>query len=248
MASYEEAMTRSALYQLLSLAFLYPEEGATAHVAELFTGMLPALMLGMKDSESALEGVAHAFGTCTDVERMNEYTAVFGHGVSKDCPPYEGEYDQAHVFQKTRTLADLATFYQAFGVAPNPDLKERPDHVSVEMEFMHVLTTKEDYALFHDHGRDKVQLCRRAEKAFLANHLANWITTFARRVGQKAGSGSVYQHLAGLLEVHMNAEFRSFRLEASPDGEGVQADVEESDLDCQGCPVALNTRGGSGLL
>lgn len=130
----------------------------------------------------ALQQAGRQLNTLSDAGLEKEYLSVFGHIISTDCPPYETEYDQAHVFQKSQTLADLSTFYQAFGVGLNPDLKERLDHISVEMEFMSLLTAKEAYAYLHDHGEDKAALCQRAQKGFLATHLAVWIKTFVHRL------------------------------------------------------------------
>ncbi len=197
---HDEALARSAVYELLSMAFLYPEGESAAQVAEAARTLTPlASSLGWPQVKLALDDVSQQAGQLTEPAFREQYSRVFGHIISADCAPYEAEYGQAHVFQKSHTLADLRAFYNAFGVAPNPELKERQDHISVEMEFMSLLALKEAYALQNNHGEDKVALCRRAQESFLSNHLASWVGIFAQRLTKKAGGEGVYVSLAHLL-------------------------------------------------
>jgi DMSO reductase family type II enzyme chaperone len=229
---YKEALARSALYELLSLAFLYPQEGAAA---QLLDGARKeseiASRLGWDETKAALDRLSNSLSSSDDDALEAQYVEVFGHAVSADCAPYESEYGQAHVFQKSQTLADLSTFYRAFGVSVNPKLKDRLDHVSVEMEFMHLLTLKEAYALYH-HGEDKVLLCRQAQEAFLANHLANWIKAFIKRLTKKTANSSVYASVALLLGIYMDGEFDRFGLESRPLSLSATPDASEDYQEC----------------
>lgn len=232
------ALGRSAVYELLSRAFLYPEQGTTALLAEAARGVARvAAELEWREVKHALDRLGRQCRSLSGEKLVDDYTAIFGHAVSGDCPQYEGEYGQAHVFQKSQTLADLNTFYQSFGVAPNPELKERPDHISIEMEFMHLLTLKEAYAQLHGHGEEKMRLCREAQEAFLRRHLEPWILAFARQVRTKAVSNSAYDSLARLLEAHMKAEFQTFGIIAESSRHLIPHDGQEEGQDCEGCPV-----------
>ncbi len=184
----QDALGRSALYDLASLAFLYPapgaldllKDGATMVgqvVSELDT---PELMNVVKQLADDLESV--------DEQTLEqEYVSVFGHSMSSDCSLYEEEYTSSEIFQKSGSLADLKGFYASFGVEPNPDLKDRLDHIGVELEFMHLLTLKEAYAHLHGDGVDKVAICREAQENFVANHLVHWVKALAKRLSQKTG-------------------------------------------------------------
>lgn len=237
-----EALARSSVYGLLSLGYLYPEKEA---VDQLKAGvqkvgrMVPEQ--GWQEVSLALNSLNRDLNCVDDQGLESQYIKVFGHTVSTDCPPYEGEYGQAHVFQKSHTLADLRAFYNAFGVAPNPELKERQDHISVEMEFMSLLALKEAYALRNNHGEDKVALCRRAQESFLSNHLANWVGIFAQRLTKKAGGEGVYVSLAHLLNIHMTSEFQRFHLDATPLSLTKVTNAMVDDSDRHSCPVSANT-------
>ena len=242
----EQALVRSALYEVLSLAFLYPEKGGVRRLAEKADTLADeAARLDWVELEKPFRKATAVLNGLTDDGMVEDYVEVFGHGVSGDCPQYEGEYAQPHVFQKSQTLAHLNAFYAAFGVSANPDLKERTDHISVELEFMQLLTVKEAYAQINGHGADKAQLCRDAQKDFLEGHLAPWIKSFVRRVSRKAGDENVYGVMAQLLDVHMTGEFRAFGIRPAPSHQTILPVVQEDDLDCAECPILDETPVGS---
>ena len=211
------AFDRSGVYELLSLAFLYPDDAVLARLRDA-TGRL------LGDASSAhgellaesVTGLAEIVDSIGRERAESEYVDVFGHTISTDCPAYEAEYGQAHAFQKSQTLAELNMFYDAFGVAPNPALKERADHISVEMDFMHFLTLKEEYARASGHGDDKVGLCRQAQESFLANHLANWIRVFTSGLATRSAGSELYSTLARVTEQFMASEFEEFELDPTP--------------------------------
>ncbi|MBI2165048.1 MAG: molecular chaperone TorD family protein [Chloroflexi bacterium] len=210
-------LCRSALYELFSLAFQYPKEGSAATLASMGRkAAMAAFDLGWQQIGEGLDELSRKLDALGNDGLVEEYVRVFGHTNPKDCPPYEGEYGQSHVFQKSQVLAELSTLYQAFGVQLSPGFKDRPDHVSVELEFMRLLTLKETYAGVKGHGEEKVRLCRSAQESFLSRHLSTWVKVFVGRLAGKAPEGSLYGHLARLLEGFMEREFAAFQLQAAP--------------------------------
>ena len=233
----QEILVRSAAYELLSASFLYPEAGRVDLLRNGSRQLRDAsLQLGWRELAQALQKLENNLESLDDKGLEREYLATFGHTISTDCPPYETEYDQAHVFQKSQTLADLGTFYQAFGVGPNPQLKERLDHISLELEFMNLLTLKEAYARDQSHGEDKIELCRQAQIGFLAKHLAHWIHSFIYRLEKRTGAVGIYAALGRILDRHISAEFARFKLDALPAHMEDPAEPEE-ELDCATCPL-----------
>lgn len=234
----QESLARSAMYELLSAAFLYPEEGS-AELIKNGSGQMTGVCLevGWNNLVDPLRELEQQLASIADGGLDGEYVSVFGHTISTDCPAYETEYDKAHVFQKSQTLADLGTFYQAFGVSQNPQVKERLDHISVELEFMNLLSLKEAYAYAKGHGEDKARLCRDAQQNFLATHLAEWINSFVYRLSQRTGGLGIYGSLGCLLEQYMAAEFERFQLDPDPADFHEPAEAVEDELDCAACPL-----------
>lgn len=220
---------RSQVYSFLALAFLYPDSARFASLRQQYGPLaLNPEMLADAPSEKVLSELQPSIAALTTASLEHAYTRCFGHAVSKDCPPYEAEYGQAHIFQKAHTLADVAGFYRAFGLDLAADSHERADHISVELEFMHFLCLKEAYALGKGHSDERLALCREAQCKFLRNHLCRWAFGFASRLRAKAGH-TLYRELGQLLASFLAAELRALGLKpaevAGPDviEEGAQA-------------------------
>ncbi len=209
-----EAMARAGIYRLFSVAFLSPEEALLARVKEGLAELKGSLPLLFEGEENGLKEAVTALGAdgVTLEALQTEYRQIFGHTLSRECPPYETEYGSAHLFQQAHRLGDIAGFYRAFGLEVSEGAKERLDHIAVELEFMGFLAFKEAYAFTH-HGGEKATLCREAERRFLTEHLGHWAPLFAKLVGRKAPEG-FYRALASLLETFLASECR--RLEAKP--------------------------------
>jgi len=117
-------------------------------------------------------------------ERLAEdHTRVFGLVVSKECPPYEVQYcPQTFSIYRSQRMADIAGFYRAFGVTVGRDLPERVDHLACGLEFLAWLVAKERHARTRVGSKwaERAEICRDAQRDFLADHLAWWVPAFAR--------------------------------------------------------------------
>ncbi len=139
-------------------------------------------------SERSLGAIRAALGEEVRLEDLQEaHQAVFGGALPGVLPPLETEYDQANVFAKVQALADLAGFYRAFGLEVG-EAAYRPDHLAVELEFAHVLATKEATAMAMDQ-EGRADLCRQALRDFLAEHLGAWGVPYLRGVMAEPSAG-----------------------------------------------------------
>jgi DMSO reductase family type II enzyme chaperone len=184
------ALARSAGYRLLSQAFAYPTPDAVRRLREedlpFALALTPHLEADLAESVTALSKALHGLRT-SQLERA--YAECLSHVHSPDCPPYETDFTAGDVFRQTQELADLAGFYRAFGMEGSDGERERPDHVSVELEFMHLLTYKEAWALAQgDQGG--AEICREAEADFLTDHVLKWLPEFARRLETLTGTSA----------------------------------------------------------
>jgi len=228
------ALARSAVYCLLSQAFAYP---TPAVASQLLEEDLPfALAVSAPLSEPvrrSLAGVASALENQTPESLEEAYRAVFSHVHSVDCPMFETDYTVRDVWKQTRELADLGGFYRAFGLE---EQGERPDNVSAELEFLHVVSYKEAWAIVRDEEEHR-ETCRSAEEAFLRDHLLTWVPGFALRAQALAGGGP-YAASGALAREFLRAEARAFGLEIVeevelPERSPDERAVEETAL-CEG--------------
>jgi nitrate reductase assembly molybdenum cofactor insertion protein NarJ len=158
------ALRRSQLYRFLADALLYPAEDWLCDVP-LLEPALDELNL----SHYRLRGSALDLA-----DLQAEHRRVFGLTGSL-C--YETEYGLPHEFRQSQEMADIAGFYRAFGFENGGLIRERPDYLSTELEFMHTLTLKEVYA--REAGeQEHLEVCVDAQRKFLRDHLAHWLPLF----------------------------------------------------------------------
>jgi len=235
----QRAKARSQIYAFLAQAFADPDAATLAWLREMLPAAETALaMVGGTESRVALAAVCSEIGVLDEDELSAAHHRVFGHGVSGDCPPYEGEYGHPHIFQKTQSLADNAGFLEAFGLAPAPDLSDRLDHIAIELEFLHVLATKEAYAHAHNHGEERLAIVRDATRRYLKDHLGRWAPAFAARLESKAQDGP-YAALARLLAAFIAEETQALDVAPVPAAAApFEPQPDDEVAICDGCAAA----------
>jgi TorA maturation chaperone TorD len=150
------------------------------------------------------EQAAQTFPAWPAAEMVSSFNQVFLG--ARGVPPYECEFSCSNEFEKARHLADIAGFYHAFAVEPRG---ERPDHISSEMEFLHLLLAKEIEAR-RKNNPDHLEVTLDAERKFFREHVSRWTPAFIGAVRERAPEDSFYRHLCGLLEEFLAHEGEMF--------------------------------------
>lgn len=115
------------------------------------------------------------------------------------------EHRVKNEFQRVAELSDIMGFYHAFGVAPE---RSRPDALTCELEFMHVMEVKRMRAEHGDvsgNAAEKAAVCREAQAKFFREHLAPAAIRIAARV-REATAHPFYREAAENLEKLMASE------------------------------------------
>ncbi|MHC4090554.1 MAG: TorD/DmsD family molecular chaperone [Planctomycetota bacterium] len=167
-ADFVVARARHAAYGLVSLGFQYPDRALVDTLNDPARWASWPEVLGEIYAEAAgklavvraalpcpgapsggLQAARHsAKASAHDSSELQEtFNRLFGHAVRGKCPPYELEYGRGEILQQASALADISGFYAAFGMEVSHDAADRPDHVSVECEFMSVLCAKQARAI-----------------------------------------------------------------------------------------------------
>jgi len=129
------------------------------------------------------------------------YQATFETAGGLRCPPNETAHTAdtpQHAMVRNFELADIAGFYRAFGVEVAPGT-ERPDHIAIELEFMHLLAVKELVADQSEGREEQAEICREAQRNFLTDHLGRWSGRLGERLASMA-DGPFYVAAGELLE------------------------------------------------
>lgn len=164
-------------------------------------------------------------------ERQLEHERVFGLMSCRECPPFETEFfPNSEPFFRSQQMADIAGFYQAFGLRTPANRSLRPDLLPLELEFMAFLMMKERLA----ETPTAAEICRQAARGFFAEHLAWWVPSFTRGLRAKAGEG-YYAELAKVLSAFIALERQRFGLPAPASPLEPRADLANEDEACASC-------------
>ncbi|MCA9157312.1 MAG: molecular chaperone TorD family protein [Planctomycetales bacterium] len=248
-------MARQSLYRFAALTLLDPRfnawkrlqslrndpllSEAVAVVRETETAQAADLGLGERALEQLdLAQIWERFPS-SEAQLNAQYERTFGLLVSAACPPYETEYiNSKYTFQRSQTLADVSGYYRAFGLTTSSTSAERPDHIVLELEFMAFLLSKERQAHQNRESLERqthLDVCRRAQRRFLSEHLAVWASLFAKLV-QRENPGGFYEAAGIFLAALIPAE-RGLLGVAVPDRRpAAPSQIEPLDA-CDGCQL-----------
>lgn len=110
-----------------------------------------------------------------------EYVRLFvGSGSDAPCYPYEAQY-VASGHDVGWVISLLETTYTQAGLRLSPTLRESPDHVAVELEYLAFLCTQEA-AGWEAKTTDVALRALGRQRAFLRLHLGKWFGAFAAQV------------------------------------------------------------------
>ncbi len=252
-ADGDVAVCRTILYEALSLGFYHP----AAHTLETLTSpgrrhvLEASSFLDASDAsidwdnrdsfeESGvvdLSGRAAAWAKASSdlsLESLQRlHGLLFGHTARGLVCPYETEYGQTEVFQQTQQLSDLRGFYSVFGLQPRTDERERPDHISCELEFSAFLSRKEAFALKAKNA-SMLQATTRATKLFLREHLGRFGRALACQVEKHDPDGFLGK-TAALLSEFLRFECRRVGVQIGTPHLSLRASEEEQ------VPMACST-------
>lgn len=134
-----------------------------------------------------------------------DHTRLFVGPYALLAPPYGSIYLEDGRFMGESTAA-VQELYRQEGL--KPIAKDAPDHVAVELEFMHFLILRLIDAMG---SSDAEQMSRYRQKArsFLRSHLGEWIPEFTENV-EKHARTSFYRTLGQATRVFVAEDMKSF--------------------------------------
>lgn len=149
------------------------------------------------DYADGLDGLLREFVEL-DLDKLKyEYSALFE--VGSDGPPCPIRED-LQTGQRKGTREDLVRFYNYFNYKLEEQFAWAPDHLSVELEFMHFLCYREASA---DTDPASFQL---AQVDFSERHLVRWVPELAKGVA-KAAPDSIYRRVIDTIEQFLTVDY-----------------------------------------
>lgn len=198
-------MNRSDAYKLLSACYYLPEEDTLGKLAQLEEAM------GGVCAEAA-EHVSDMGGE-TEIEQLRiDYSKLFVGPFKLLAPPYGSVYLEGGRRVMGESTLDAHNRYREVGLDISGDLKEVPDHIAIELEFMYYLVLKEIEAIGNSDFENALDYLNK-QKGFLEDHLGVWVSEFANIVEENAGT-DFYRNLARVTKVFVKRDLDGV-LEAS---------------------------------
>ncbi|OGX07586.1 MAG: hypothetical protein A2Z88_08285 [Omnitrophica WOR_2 bacterium GWA2_47_8] len=191
----ERILARALGYQLISALFRHPETREHWLPSLLQVNWLEVVdMWGFSDQKGLKEKIQLILNEFINGDHdkwRRQYENIFGHTACSKVPLYELEYGEEHSYRQPQELADITGFYQAFGLQGSEKVHDRPDHISLESEFVYALLYKKAVAL-RSNDFENAATCQRAYERFLQEHLAFWLPALTYRMIKFLEPGLLY--------------------------------------------------------
>lgn len=192
-----DEMRRDA-YKLLSACYYLPEQNTMGKLPELEE------VLDRVCAEAA-EHVAKMREE-TELEQLRvDYSRLFVGPFELLAPPYGSVYLERERKVMGDSTLDARNRYREAGLAFSGEVREAPDHIALELEFMYYLIFREIVSI-KESDLTSAMGCLVKQKGFLAEHLGVWVAEFAERVEENASTG-FYRNLATATNEFVQRDF-----------------------------------------
>lgn len=183
---------RAASYKFLADCYYLPDKGLLEAV-----NTPDKAACGLSTEMASIAGVA-------DIEPLQvDYSRLFVGPYGLLASPYGSMYLENNKLLGDSTI-DVSRRYAKEGLSVN--IKEVPDHVAVELEFMYFLIHKEIEAALSGDSTQAVDYIRK-QREFLEVHLSRWIYDFTGKIVSNAET-PFYRKLANLTKAFIEDDVK----------------------------------------
>lgn len=193
---------RTICYNIFSALLCQPSEDLF-EAATVFKKLNNALKIAAPGCELDLKALKEDLAKNKHTSLLVEYTRLFIGPVRILVPPYGGLYFGGEHLMNDEALR-VADFYKRTGLQFNEQIKDSPDHVVIETEFLYYLSFKELKELEAGNLK-KADFYKNAQREFLENHYAKWIPRFCDKV-QKTSKIKYFKLIASALSCFVSKQ------------------------------------------
>jgi len=180
------------IYKYLSECFYYPDENQMTLIKRLGSN-LPKVYTDIF-SEKNIQDL------------QVDYARLFVGPFEVLTPPYGSVYLEEGRKTFGESTADVIQHYKAENL--NVELKEPPDHIAIELEFMYYLISKEIECINNEDFNSAEKYLKKQQQ-FLRVHIAAWVNEFSNSLSENANN-DCYKSLAGLLSDKIKTDLRNY--------------------------------------
>lgn len=177
---------RSGVYRELASWYRYPEKSSLKEMktnqAEITSEFEALASHGNLALTSRIRDLFEALEDLLLEEVQSEYVRLFDYRPS--CPMFESSYIAKGKRNPGEVKLSVEESYNEFGLETSSNFKEPPDHIMLELEFMHFLCFREGESLNKDSGNKHRYI--EGQRRFCENHILTWVPDFCDRVEKNA--------------------------------------------------------------
>ncbi len=183
-------------YKLLADCYHLPDEELIENLSGLDTKM-----------GGVFSDLANFCPRISDINSLTiDYSKLFVGPYGLLASPYGSVYLEDKSQVMGNSTIDVKKRYAEEGLEIG--LKEAPDHIAIELEFMYFLIFREIEA-FNNHYFDGAVRYQKKQRAFLETHLGEWVSDFADKAAAKAQT-DFYKILARITKYFICNDMNTF--------------------------------------
>lgn len=192
----EMKVQRANCFKLLAACFYEPDK--ELFLQEGVCDNLTALLAACHSAKAAMAAtmMKKALEEQSEETLQVEYARLFVGPFELAAPPYGSVYLEGNRRLMGDSTLAVRKMYQEHGLTL--DVKEVPDHIALELEFMHYLCLREANAEAKTNTNEANRLAE-AQSDFMENFLGPWLAEFCTAIRNTTES-PFYRHLADCLE------------------------------------------------
>lgn len=199
----QQTAARADVFRLLSACYYEPDK-TMLFDENLFGQLRAALELCLPEKAELADTLAADLKAAPDQDLLVDYAKLFVGPNELLAHPYGSVYlDGPKILMGDSTIDVIATYRDA-DFAITADIKEMPDHIAVELEFLYLLCYNESLAEVEQRCEDRDHWCSRRQQ-FIENHLGRWVERFCSKLRDNTEYG-YYRNLADLTEAFVLAQ------------------------------------------
>jgi len=197
MESLQQKEKRASIYKLLSDCYYLPDK------------KLLNLLNTLDTSKTGIySGFTEYIPVLKDLELLVvDYSTLFVGPFKVLAPPYGSLYLEGNNRLMGDSTIDVKKWYAQESL--NISLKEAPDHIAIELEFMYFLVFEEIKAIKKSDFEKANQFLKK-QLSFLEKHLGQWVSDFSLKVGENAQT-DFYKNLANFTGSFVKEDLNSIK-------------------------------------
>ncbi len=176
---------------------MFAEEG-------LFQSLLDAASLVDDNLAQQAQELKTAFEAASIEELLIDYTRLFLGPAGILAKPYGSVWLEESTTLMSETSLAVAELYREGGFDMDEGFRELPDHIAVELEFLYLLTFRENEACLAEDA-EQLQASTALKQRFLNQHIGRWVAPFTEAVDAGTQT-SFYRSLARLTRSVVSRE------------------------------------------